>query len=264
MKSKLYDITGKEKGTINLPSCFSEEIREDIVAKVLESQKIRQPYGPSPIAGNQSSASGKINHRRHVWKTSYGRGMSRIPRKVMSHKGSQFTWVGATVPGTRGGRRAHPPKIVAMVKRLLINKKEKKIAMLSALSATANTKYIVGKYETIENIKDAPFVIESFSPKVRELLTSMKNILGEELYNIAVKKKSVRSGRGKMRGRKYKSNAGALIVLGGKEKLKTNAFEVVNIKKLGVTNLAKGGLGRLTIYSQAAIKEIESNLGEKK
>ena len=39
MKSKILDINGKEKGTLNLPKCFSAEIRKDVVAKVLEAKK---------------------------------------------------------------------------------------------------------------------------------------------------------------------------------------------------------------------------------
>jgi len=37
MKSNILDIHGKSKGQIELPECFSSEIREDIVAKVLEA-----------------------------------------------------------------------------------------------------------------------------------------------------------------------------------------------------------------------------------
>ena len=38
MKAKLYDIKGKEKGTIELPKVFESEIRRDIVEKVLEAK----------------------------------------------------------------------------------------------------------------------------------------------------------------------------------------------------------------------------------
>ena len=55
MKAKILDINGKEKGTINLPKSFSSEIREDIVAKVLESKKSKQPYAPALSAGKQHS-----------------------------------------------------------------------------------------------------------------------------------------------------------------------------------------------------------------
>ena len=41
MKAKILTIEGKEKGSIDLPKCFFGKIREDIVAKVLEVQKIK-------------------------------------------------------------------------------------------------------------------------------------------------------------------------------------------------------------------------------
>ena len=131
-----------------------------------------------------------------------------------------------------------------------------RIAFFSALSATADKKFITKKYLTLEKLnKDVPLVVSSVDKiKVKELLTKIKKFLGDELYNLAIKKKSVRAGRGTRRGRKYKSNAGLLIVVGKDEKLKTNAFEVVNVKNLGVTDLAKGGLGRLTLYTEQAIK----------
>ena len=59
-----------------------------------------------------------------------------------------------------------------------------------------------------------------------------------------------------MRGRKNKKNAGALIVLGDKEKINANVLDSSNVKNLSVVNLAKGGQGRLTIYTEEAIKEL--------
>jgi len=44
------------------------------------------------------------------------------------------------------------------------------------------------------------------------------------------------------------------------ELLKTNAFDVVDVKSLGVTDLAKGGVGRLTIYTEGAINELQEKL----
>ncbi|MFH1608108.1 MAG: 50S ribosomal protein L4 [archaeon] len=263
MKTQILTTDGKKGKEINLPKCFSAEIREDIVLKVLEAVKSKQPYAPSPVAGNQSSASGNIVHRRHVWKTHYGKGISRIPRKAMSRKGSQFNWVGAIIPSTRGGRRAHPPKVISMMNIKKINKKELTIAFESALSATADKKSIEKKYERVDKLnKDVPFVVESkfASLKTKELLSGLKKILGENLFDVAMKKKKVRAGRGKMRGRKYKSNAGMLFVVGEKEKLKTGAFDIVNARNLDVEDLAKGGLGRLTVYTEEAIKY----LGERK
>jgi len=258
MKAKILDINGKEKSKIDLPKCFSAEIRSDIISKVLEAKKIKQPYSPSPIAGNQHSASGKLIHKRKVWKSQYGRGMSRIPRKSMSRKGSQFNWVGATVPNTRGGRRAHPPKIFSMLSKLRINKKENQIALFSALSATANAKEVSQKYARLQGkkIESLPLIIESKFAKLKakELILSVKKILGKDLFEVALKTKSIRSGKGKLRGRKYKSSAGLLILVGKEEKIRTTAFDVLNVAKLNVVDLAKGGQGRLVLYTENAIK----------
>ncbi len=260
----ILDIEGKEKGKIEIPACFSKKIREDIIAKVLETKKIYQPFAPSLVAGKQHSASGKMRHRRHVWQTHYGRGMSRIPRKVMSRRGTQFNWVGAEVASTVGGRRAHPPRAISRINTKKINKKEFQIALLGAISATANSEKIIKKYNRLnkKNIKEVPIIVESKIThlKVKDLLKSLKKILGEKLFDIAIKNKTIRSGKGKQRGRKYKKSAGLLLVVGEKEKLNTNTFDVVNVVGLGINDLAKGGPGRLTIYTENAIKYLEEKL----
>jgi len=79
----------------------------------------------------------------------------------MWRRGTQFDWVGANVPGTRGGRRSHPPKGVGKEKK--VNKKEVIIAFNSALSATASPDYIIKRYKTISKIENPASVIESLS-----------------------------------------------------------------------------------------------------
>lgn len=262
MKTSIVNLDGKKLREIELPKSFSANIREDIVAKVLEAKKRQQPYAPSLVGGKQHSASGIIKHRRHVWKTHYGHGISRIPRKIISARGNRFNWIGAEIPSAVGGRRAHPPKVLSRMGIKKINKKEMRIAFNSALSATANKKLISKKYSSLEKLDiSIPLIVDSklTSLKTKELISKMKKILGN-LYTIAVKKKSQRSGKGTRRGRKYKKTAGLLIVVGKNEKLKTNVFDVINVKKLGITDLAKGGLGRLTLYTESAIKD----LGERK
>lgn len=260
MKTRLLDINGKEKGSIDLPKSFSKKIREDIVVKVLESKKTEQPYAPSPVAGKQHSASGILVHRRHVWKSQYGRGMSRIPRKVMSRRGSQFNWMGAEIPSAVGGKRAHPPKVISKINTKKVNKKELKIAFESALSASADGKRVSKRYKRAKDkkIEAVPFVVESkiSDLKTKNLISSIKKVLGKDLFELAVPKKKVRKGKGKLRGRKYKKSAGLLIVIGNKERIKTKTFDVVSVKNLGVSDLSRGGLGRLTLYTEQAIKDL--------
>ena len=260
MKTDIIDINGEKTKTIELPGAFSGHIRKDLIQRVLEAKKHRQPYAPYFMAGKQHSASGRIVHRRHVWRSGYGRGISRVPRKTMSRSGSQFNWIAAEISSAVGGRRAHPPRVLSMQNKTKINKREMKIALESALSATANEKMVSRKYSRLsgQKIENLPLVVESkiISLKTKEFISSLKKILGEKLFGVAVKTKNVRSGRGKGRGRKYKSNAGAFIVLGKGEKMNVNLIDSKTVDNLSVADLALGGPGRLTIYTEKAIKDI--------
>ena len=267
MKANLLNKEGKKIKEIETKNLFSFEIREDIVQKVLESKKRKQPYAPSLVAGNQQSASGKLIRRRHVWKSGYGRAASRVPRKQMSRSGTQFNWVAAAIPSVRGGRRAHPPKILSMLKEKKINKKEMKIAILSALNATANEKEISKRYSSLNEIKNLPLIVDDLNKlKTKEFIEILKKVF-KEAFSVALKKKNIRAGKGTMRGRKYKTNTGALIVIGKDEELKISCIDVKKAKEVGINDLATGGLGRLTLYTEGAIKELEKRfekLKEKK
>ena len=266
MKLQILDKTGKkvsEKET----RLFEEPIREDIICKVVEAEKIWQAFSPKFRAGMDISASGNVSHRRHVWKSDRGRGLARIPKKSSWRRGTQFAWEGAIVPGTRGGRRAHPPK--GMVNDKKINKKELKKALMSALSYVSSVEDVKKKYSSIgdKDVKiDLPLVVDGgvLSLKSKDFLESLKKILND-FYEVSVQKKSVRAGKGKLRGRKYKKNAGLLVVVGKDEDLKVKGVEVVSVDGLIVRDLASNG-ARLCMFSEKAIRELEDFLvgGKKK
>ena len=242
---------------------FEEPVRIDIISKVLEAEKLKQPFANKFRAGMDRSASGNVRHRRHVWKSHYGRGMSRIPRMTMSRRGTQFNWVGAIVPFARGGRRAHPPKgSTGLVK---INRKEAIKALLSSLSYVSDSKELVKKYARIEKVnEDFPLVVENkfLELKTKDFLESLKKILGD-LYSVAIQEKSIRAGKGKMRGRKYKQNAGLLFVVGDEENKNVNGIDIVKVNELSVSDLASGG-ARLTLFSEKAIEELGNIFDDKK
>ncbi len=256
-KTNILNIDGKKIKEIELPKLFEKEIRYDIVTKVYVSQLTQQPYGPSKEAGKKNSASGKIRHRRHRWKSHYGRGISRIPRKTMWRRGTQFFWIGAEISSTRGGRKAHPPRPEKNLKKK-INKKEKRIAIESAIAATGNNNLVKNRYKRLKNkeIKNLPFIVESkiITLKTKQLVESLKKILGE-LFDVALQKKSIRAGKGKLRGRKYKKTAGVLLIIGKNEKLKLQGMEIKNIDKLSIKDLYP--LGRLVVYTEQAIKDLK-------
>ena len=256
MKAKLHDKAGNEKGAIDLPKNFSTKIREDILAKVYEAQKLAntQPYGSKEGAGASYSASGISKKKRHDWKGTYGKGISRVPRKIMSRNGASFNWVGATVSSARGGRKPHSPRAEKNLFKK-VNKKELLIALNSSLTGTINPESIEKKYG-IKGNSGFIFTEEILSTKTKEFLETMKKLFGEN-YEKILKKKQVRAGRGKTRGRKYKSNAGLLFVIGSEEKMKRKGIDVVNVNMIQIDDLSPNGEpGRFACYTEKAIKEI--------
>jgi len=268
MKIQILNIEGGKKGEIET-NIFGESIREDIIQRVVEAEKRKQPYAPFYLAGRQASASGNIRHGRRKWKTAYGKGISRVPRKIFWRRGTQFYWQAATIASARGGIKAHPPKILSMLRIKKVNKKERKRAFWSALTLISSADELKKKYKTLSDkeIKiKLPIVIESkiLQLKTKEFFSALEKILQEkELKEVAIQKKHVRAGKGKMRGRKYKKTAGMLLVIGNKEEKKIQGIEVKKVSRLRVSDLASNG-ARLTVFTEEAIKDLENKfLGEK-
>ncbi|MDP2947422.1 MAG: 50S ribosomal protein L4 [Nanoarchaeota archaeon] len=256
VKSKLFDKAGNEKGQIELPKNFSVRIRHDILAKVFEAQRLiyAQPYGSMPEAGRQYSASGILRKRRHAWKGTYGKGISRVPRKIMSRHGTSFNWIGATVSSTRGGRRPHAPKAEENPFRKT-NKKELLIGFNSAFVGTIDSKSLENKYGKKIN---SGFVFDELilNLKTKDFFEVLKKVFGDNFVNV-LKIKTVRAGKGKMRGRKYKSNAGMLFVIASDEKMQRSGIDVVKVDELKVSDLSPNGEpGRIACYTEKAIKQI--------
>jgi len=262
MKLDILDISNKKIGEINLPKQFSEEVRTDLISRAvlaLHSNK-RQPYGAKPEAGKRASAI--ISKRRRDYKGSYGFGISRTPRKILSRRGARMYWVGAFAPNTVGGRRAHPPKSEKILSKK-INKKERKKAIRSGISATIINELVKKRGHIIP--KNYPFIIdEKFEDlsRTKNVIEALKALgLDKELYR--VDKRKTRAGKGKVRGRKYKTKKGPLIVVSKKSNIMKAAdnilgVNIVNVKDLNVEMLAPGELpGRLTLWTASAIKILE-------
>ena len=259
---KIVSQAKEEVGKINLPQQFDEEVRPDLVKRAVEAMQShnRQPYGADPKAGKKASA--ELSRRRRKYRGSYGIGISRVPRKILSRRGTRMNWVGAVAPGTVGGRRAHPPKAEKIWDKK-INKKERRKAVRSALAATMLKELVEKRGHAVP--EDYPFVIEdkieslNKTKQVKDLLEKLG--LKEELKRTT--QKTIRAGKGKTRGRKYKRKKGILFVVGkgrGLEKSAKNlpGVDVVPIHKINVELLAPGAhLGRLTLFTQSAMKKLE-------
>ncbi len=259
MKAQVLSVKGEKLKEVELPSIFSEKIRDDILKRAFETEKIWQPYGSNPKAGRRHSASGIIRHLRHVWKSGYGQGRSRIPRKIMWRRGSQFYWIGAEVSSTRGGRRAHPPKVVGTLKIKRLNKKEFLKALKSAIASTTKINYVKERYPKLKEVKEInlPIIAESkiTELKSKEFTDFVERSLGEA-KDIAVINKKVRAGKGKSRNRKYKYSRGILVVIGKEEEMKIKSIENKKARELTISDLYPAG--RLVIYTEGAIKDLET------
>jgi large subunit ribosomal protein L4e len=192
MQLKIIDPQNKETGKKDLPAQFGEEFRPDLIKRAYLSLKSheRQPYGASPTAGIRQSV--EVSKRRRDYRGSYGAGISRIPRKVMLHRGTRFIWTGAFVPSAVGGRAAFPPK-AEKVWSQKINTKERRKSLRSAIAATVDKAIVSKRHKTPEAY---PFIIsssfESIS-KTKELETALKAIgLGPELERSGERK--IRAG----------------------------------------------------------------------
>ena len=255
MKANVYSVDGEKKAEIALPKIFDGRIREDIALKYYEADKEYHPHSLSPLAGRKHSASGTISHRRHEWKGHYGKGISRAPRKAMWKRGTQFYWVGAEINAARGGRVVHGPKI--RYSPIKINDKEKVIAMHSALAATTKNEFVSRRYSTLADVKTTvPIVLSSPANnlKTKQLIELLKKVFGDN-YTLALQEKAVRAGKSKMRGKQFKSSAGLLFVKSPTEKITLKGVDVISTNELRIADLYP--LGRLTLYTEAALKELK-------
>jgi large subunit ribosomal protein L4e len=259
---KIVGIEGNESGNKELPNQFSEEIRPDLIKRavlIIQSNK-RQKYGASPEAGKRASA--KLSRRRHDYRGSYGIGISRVPRKIMSRRGTRMNWVGAFAPGTVGGRRAHPPKGEKSWGKD-INRKEMNKAIRSAMAASVSREKVKERGHIIPT--SYPFIIDNkfeSLKKTKEVKIALEKIGIKDDLERAVKKK-LRAGKGKLRGRSYKKRKGPLIVVGKECSLSKSArnisgVDVAEVRNIDAELLAPGAKpGRLTLWTVSSIDLLE-------
>ena len=170
---------------------------------------------------------------------------------------------GAEVASTRGGRQAHPP-IVAKVIYKKLNKKENKLALCSAIAATASKNIIELRGHKIQGIDTFPIVvsddIESVSKAndISKILNSLK--LTQDVSRLETRK--VRSGQSRLRGRSKKVGKSVLFVTKDAKEISKAiggfpGVDATSVSDLSVLDLAPGSHPiRLTVYSKSAIEEI--------
>ncbi|QKQ99921.1 50S ribosomal protein L4 [Metallosphaera tengchongensis] len=251
-KAQVIDLSGNKVKEISLPKFFSFPVRKDLIRRAFHSSftKGLQPKGRDPAAGKRTTAK------------SFGinLGLARVPR-------IRGAGEGALAPNTVGGRLAFPPSTRERIVEE-INEKEKRLAILSGLASTTIPRFVISRGHKVK--LDLPLIVTddlgniSKSSDLEDVLTKIG--LSEELKR--AKNKRVRAGKGKMRGRRYKRTRGPLLVVHDSKlpvvKAASNlpGVDVISAKELSIIHLAPGGHpGRLVIYTESSIKELENRFG---
>jgi large subunit ribosomal protein L4e len=247
-KVNVHDKSGKASGQVEVPSVFATPIRTDLIRKAVNVAQAnrRQRYGASPIAGTRPSVE---------W-PGKGKGMARTPRLRQGNRA-------AFVPNAFKGRRAHPPEARHFWTEK-INDKERRLAIASALAATAMADTVKARGHKVADTVAFPIVVAddfAATAKTSELQASLTSLgLGADLDR-AKTGVHVRAGMGKLRGRAYRTPRSVLIVtVDGQAPGAPNlaGVEVVAARNLSAEDLAPGGdIGRLTVYTQGAIAHLK-------
>ncbi|MDO8056278.1 MAG: 50S ribosomal protein L4 [Candidatus Hermodarchaeota archaeon] len=254
---KLLTLEGKKKGTISLPPIFDTALRRDVIKRaVLAKQSAGyQRHGVDPLAGKRTTAAS--------WGVGHGR--ARVPRR--KGQGYRSASHGAFAPFTVSGRRTHPPE--ARKNPLeQINKKERRLAIRSAVAATANSALVTARGHRFE-VEELPIVtvddlqaIES-TQEAKDALTK----LGLWVDIIRVKNgRKIRGGNARRRGRKYRKPVGPLIVIAEDKGIRKAARNIPGVtvryvSKLNAEDLAPGTEpGRLTVWTKSAIDALTAGL----
>ncbi|HOE52798.1 MAG TPA: 50S ribosomal protein L4 [Methanomassiliicoccales archaeon] len=249
-KVNVYSLSGEVLRTEALPKAFSTQFRPDVIhrAVVAEEANKRQPYGPKPGAGARHSVS--------TW--GKGRGVARVQRLAQGAKAAES-------PNNVGGRRAHPPRVERDWSKK-VNRKEKALAKMSALAATADAEKVRARGHRFKEGLTLPVVIEDRLEGIEsttDVLAALRNVGVSDDIARAKDGIRIRAGRGKMRGRPYRMPRSLLLVVSVHDAAVVKGarnlpgVEVAYADRLNPGLLAPGGMpGRLTVFTESALKKI--------
>ncbi len=224
-------LDGRKTNSTLLPEVFKSAYRPDVIHKVcvnLLSHRF-QRQGRYPAAGEIVSAESRNT----------GLGMARIARA----RGEGFPRAGqaAGVAGVRHGRVAHPPDSEKKIYKK-INKKEKNLALRSAIAATARKDLIEKRGHKVGNVSDFPVVVSndlesvSKAKDLRKILISLG--LSEDLSRAISSRKMS----------KICQVSGSLP-----------GVHIRGVRQLSLLDLVPGSKQiRLTIFSQNAIEKLKN------
>lgn len=246
----LMDINGSITGKIELPQIFSLPVRLDIIRRAVHAAITAriQPKGRDPLAGKRRCG--------ESWGIGYG--LARVPRLDSGRA--------VFAPNVRGGRRQFAPTPLKKIHEE-INRKEKQLAIIYALSALAD-KYFVSKrnYMIPPTIEHLPIIVDNGIENISTTKDLKAFLIKAHLWeNIerAQERIRIRAGKGKMRGRRYITPKSLLFIVSSNDIPLVKAIrnlpgaDYVTPNNLNILKLAPGGLpGRLSIITLKSLEMI--------
>ena len=245
MQATVRDLDGDDAGEVELPEVFETTFRPDLVKRaVLAAQANRtQDAGTDEYAGLRTPAESQGS----------GRGMAHVPRQDGRAR---------EVPQAVSGRPAHPPK-AETDRGLDINTKERKLATRSAIAATADADVVADRGHAFDDDVEFPVVVDD---EFEELTKTQRAVEVFEALGVyadverAEDGKSIRSGRGTTRGRKYDEPKSVLVVTSEEPSLAARNLagaDVATAAEVNAEDLAPGtDPGRLTVFTESAVAEV--------
>jgi len=242
-----------------MPAVLASPLRPDLVRYVHTgiSKNKRQAYALSHRSGYQTAA--------ESWGT--GRAVARIPRAPGggTHRSGQGTFGNMC----RGGGMFNPTKVWRRWHRH-VNTTQKRHAIASALAASSLPPLVMARGHRIDDVSELPLVVSDgvqSIQKTKQALELLEGLgCGNELTKVAASKK-LRSGKGKMRDRKYTMRKGPLVIYGEDSGI-TRALrnlpgvDSCHVDRLNLLSLAPGGnFGRFVLWTEEAFKKLEPLFG---
>ncbi|NKE35554.1 50S ribosomal protein L4 [Natronococcus sp. JC468] len=247
MDATVRNLDGSDADSIELPAVFETQYRPDLIARAVRAAQAnrKQDYGADEFAGLRTPAESFGS----------GRGMAHVPRQ---------NGRGRRVPQTVSGRKAHPPKAEKDWTES-INTKEKKLAVRSAIAATTDAELVAKRGHEFDDDIETPVVVsDEFEDleKTKEVVSFLEDAGLATDVERADEGRSVRSGRGTTRGRKYKQPKSILFVTSsetGPSRAARNlaGADVTTAAEVNAEDLAPGAQpGRLTVWTESALEEV--------
>ena len=245
MNTTVHDLDGGDAGSVELPGVFETPFRPDLIGRAVTVAQAnrKQAYGADEFAGMRTPAESFGS----------GRGLAHVPRSEN---------VARRVPHAVSGRRAHPPKAEKDQTKDL-NDKERRLAVRSAIAATTDVALVADRGHAFDEDLDLPLVVsdefESLE-KTQEALGVLEALGVDADVERADDGRSVRSGRGKSRGRKYRQPKSLLVVTSEEPSRAARnlaGVDVATAREVNAEDLAPGAHpGRLTLWTESAVAEV--------